>query len=337
MNKITLALLLLPLYVCSQESDQTFTKELNSIAFGSCSHQDKTDHQLWDEVHQTSSDLWIWMGDNIYGDTTSMKVMREKYDLQKSHPGYQKLMKETQILGIWDDHDYGVNDGGKEYPAKDGSKVELFRFLEVADDHPARNRQGAYQSYTFAGTKNIKIILLDTRYFRDPLKKDEKNWNTPDPNGEILGSEQWSWFERQLQDQSADLILVISSIQVIPVEQRFEKWANFTAERNRLLELIETVGTPLVLLSGDRHISEVSRLDLTGSNYPLYEFTSSSLTNPWGEPRNEPNQYREKTIVFDPNFATMNFDVTPDQLKLDVQYIGQDHKKLQSHTVTFSR
>ncbi|MEM0941747.1 MAG: hypothetical protein AAF600_19285 [Bacteroidota bacterium] len=71
------------------------------------------------------------------------------YQKQKSHPGYQLLLKNTEVIGIWDDHDFGVNDGGKEYPKKDERKNELFRFLNVAKDHPARNRKGAYQSYTY--------------------------------------------------------------------------------------------------------------------------------------------------------------------------------------------
>ena len=104
-----------------------------------------------------------------------MNQRRKDYDLQKSHPDYQQLLKQTEVIGIWDDHDFGLNDGGREYPMKDESKEELFRFLDVPDDHPARERKGAYQSYTYTSSLGtLKIILLDARYFRDSLK-----WNNP--------------------------------------------------------------------------------------------------------------------------------------------------------------
>jgi len=338
MNKLTFLLFLSPTLLLAQQSDETIDTNLNTIAFGSCSRQMDADKQLWADINAAQPDLWIWLGDNIYADTEDMEVMRQKYDQQKSHPGYQALLNSTEVIGIWDDHDYGVNDGGKEYPMKDESKAELFRFLEVSPDHPAHERIGAYQSYTFKGDLTVKFILLDTRYFRDPLKKDDKNWNVPDQTGKVLGEVQWKWFGQQLQDKEADVLIIGSSIQAIPEEHRYEKWGNFPTERDRLFQLIEAnVRVPTVLISGDRHISEVSRIELDGYSHPLYELTSSSLTNPWGEPRDEPNIYREKAIVFDPNFALLSFDQTKKQLKMKVTYLGKGGKKLQSHTLAYDR
>jgi len=333
MKEYLIILTLFPILVFSQKADEIRSKTLTQITFGSCSKQDKIDDQLWDEVNSLESDLWIWLGDNIYGDTVDMAVMREKYDLQKSHSGYQKLIAKTEVLGIWDDHDFGVNDGGKEYPKGDESKVEMFRFLDVAKDHPARMRQGAYQSYLYQGVKNVKIILLDARYFRDPLKKDEKNWNVPNPEGEVLGDAQWSWLEKQLKDKDADFFIVGSGIQVIPEEHRFEKWANFPAERDRLLNLASTVEQPLIFISGDRHMSEASIIE--HNNKRLYEFTSSSLTNPWRSPSEEPNRYREKDIVYQTNFAGMDVSWSDKTLKLEINYFGKDNEVYQTHLVTF--
>lgn len=170
----------------------------------------KLKKQLWKEVTKTNPDLWIWLGDNIYADTEDMNVMRDKYDLQKSHPDYQSLIKNTDVIGIWDDHDYGGNDFGKEYPMKDESKEEMFRFLDVSSEHPSINRKGAYQSYTYhAGSNRLKIILLDARYFRDSLNIDENDWNIPNKTGDILGADQWAWFEKQLQEESVDLSLLV--------------------------------------------------------------------------------------------------------------------------------
>lgn len=336
MKKLILFLALAPVFVFGQNADLEISKNISTIAFGSCSYQTETEKQLWSEVNATNPDLWIWLGDNIYGDTEDMKVMRKKYDLQKSHIGYQRLIAKTDVIGIWDDHDFGVNDGGKEYLKKDESKAEMFRFLDVAHNHPAYERKGAYQSYAFnSGKSRVKIILLDARYFRDSLNKDEKNWNIPNETGEILGEDQWKWFEEQLSDSSVDLFIVGSGIQVIPEEHRFEKWANFPKELNRLYEVIKTTEKPVILLSGDRHISEVSKIELDTYPYPLYEFTSSSLTSPWGEPRKEPNKYREKEIIFETNFALLEIDTESQSLNLDISFIGKDDKVLQTHSISY--
>ena len=334
MKKSFLIVFVFPLLAMSQEADQQLNRPVSKIAFGSCSHQTKVDQQLWKEVNATQADLWIWLGDNIYGDSEDMEVMRTKYESQKSHPDYQQLLQNTAVLGIWDDHDYGVNDGGKEYPMKDESKEELFRFLDVSPDHPARDRKGAYQSYAFStGRNTVKLILLDTRYFRDLLAKDEKNWNIPNETGEILGDQQWKWFEDQLNDPSIDFFLIASGIQVIPTAHRFEKWANFPQELDRFYNVISKLNKPALILSGDRHISEVSKTQVENYPFPLYELTSSSLTNPWGEPRDEPNPFREKSIVYDVNFALLELDLQEEASAIRLSYIGTDNTILQTHDI----
>lgn len=333
MKKCLILIALFPSLSLAQNADEVRNKALNQITFGSCSKQDKTEGQLWDEVNRLDSDLWIWLGDNIYGDTEDMTVMREKYDIQKSHMGYQELLSNTEVLGIWDDHDFGVNDGGKEYPKGDESKEEMFRFLDVAMDHPARVRKGAYQSYLYKGIRSTKIILLDTRYFRDSLWKDEKNWNVPNPEGEVLGEEQWTWLQTQLQDDEADFFIIGSGIQVLPEEHRFEKWANFPTERERLLDLVSTVEQLFIFLSGDRHMSEVSTTEHYGKK--IYEFTSSSLTDPWGVPNEESNMYREKDIVYKTNFASLDLLWKKHKLFLKLTYYGEDGQVFQKHKVSF--
>src|SRR5687768_6847248 len=91
-------------------------KELK-IAFGSCNRQDLP-QPLWEVIAGDQPDLWIWLGDNIYGDSNDMGVIKAKYDKQLQHPGYQKFTAQVPVIGTWDDHDYGRNDAGKSYPYK---------------------------------------------------------------------------------------------------------------------------------------------------------------------------------------------------------------------------
>lgn len=339
MKRITYLLLLFPLVLIAQQADVTINKEIMRVAFGSCSKQDQPSDQMWDEVQTQRPDLWVWLGDNIYGDTEDMAVMKEKYDLQKSHAGYQKLLLKTEVIGIWDDHDYGANDAGKEYPKKAESKERLFDFLDVDKNNPARKRQGAYQSYTYKSSSgNVKVILLDVRYFRDSL-----NWNNPNtaekesvinPTGDILGQQQWKWLGSQLSEEGIDLFLIASGIQVLPETHRWEKWANFPQARERLLNVIKTVKTPLILLSGDRHLSEVSKHKLDGYSYPLYEFTSSSLNAP-STPEPEENKYRIGEQMHQQNFASMMIVWIANKPMIQLKYFGKDNKQLADYSIRF--
>jgi hypothetical protein len=90
---------------------------ITRIAFGSCNREWRP-QPLWDPILATQPDLWIWLGDNIYADTQGMEAMRQKYAIQLANAGYQRLRAGVPIIGTWDDHDYGANNSGKEYPHK---------------------------------------------------------------------------------------------------------------------------------------------------------------------------------------------------------------------------
>ncbi|MEC9188061.1 MAG: alkaline phosphatase family protein, partial [Planctomycetota bacterium] len=100
------------------------------IAFGSCGHQSKPMPILRQAVEK-NPDLFIYLGDNIYGDTKDMKVLAAKYELLNRRPEFQTLRSRVPILSIWDDHDYGWNDAGKEYEFKEESKAIFMDFWRV--------------------------------------------------------------------------------------------------------------------------------------------------------------------------------------------------------------
>jgi len=303
----TVVCLVLVNIVAAKESDsaESVTERLDNsivIAFGSCNDQ-KRPQLLWQRINAVKPDVWLWLGDNVYADTENMDKMAADYSKQKSHPLYQKLIKSALILGTWDDHDYGRNDAGKEYPQKAHSQQLFLDFLGVDKGSPRRKRQGVYHSQTFekAGLR-VKFILLDTRYFRDQPKK-KKSGYSPNMSGTILGEAQWRWLEKELSESKADVNILASSIQVVADEHRWEKWANFPMERERLLLMLaglETLG-PTIVVSGDRHIGEISTIRLPEKT--IHEVTSSSLTHGWGFRRSASNRYRLGKIVYEQNFG----------------------------------
>ncbi|HAS43647.1 MAG TPA: alkaline phosphatase [Microscillaceae bacterium] len=334
MKKFILGLFLVVNWV--QQDIFAQTKPAFTIAFGSCNRQDLP-QPLWKEIIKNKPNVWIWLGDNIYGDTEDMQLMKAKYDQVLANPDYWALTQVTKVMGIWDDHDYGVNDGGVEFPQKEASQQLMFDFLQYPKNTPLRQQKGAYHSQTFTqGGKTIKIILLDARYFRDPIKR-VKGVYLPNKKGTILGKAQWKWLKKELTNSTADVHIIGSGIQILPKDHRFEKWANFPKERNKLLKLIaKSKAKNVLLVSGDRHIAEVSKYENSSLNYPLYEMTASGLTHTWSSKWEEPNQYRVEELIIALNFGLFEF-YWGEKPSVTIKVKGLENKTLLEHKIDLQK
>ncbi|UJP65097.1 alkaline phosphatase D family protein [Mongoliitalea daihaiensis] len=289
------AIMLCSLIVSSSVLAQQYT--ITKIAFGSCNKHDLP-QPLWKPITQDNPEVFMWLGDIIYGDTHDMALLKQKYMAQNAIPAYQTLKEKSQIIGVWDDHDYGINDGGKFYSKKEESLQLLLDFLDEKANSPRRKQQGAYASYEYGiGAQKVKVILLDARFNRDTLYTEDKVYQ-PNLTGSILGEEQWAWLEQELRNSTAQVNLIASGIQYIPTEHPYEKWSNFPNERKKLFDLIakSNVKNP-ILISGDRHIAEISKWQ--DENFPngIYEVTSSGLTHVWRSYREEYNPYRVGNLI----------------------------------------
>lgn len=303
------ALTIAPLFATPSRADETSEQILSRIAFGSCANQDRP-VPIWETITGTKPDLMILLGDNIYADTYELEVMRAKYKKLGENPGFRKFREQVPIMATWDDHDYGWNDAGVEYPLKDKSQIELLNFFEVPEDSYRRERKGVYYSKLFgAEGKRVQVIMLDTRYFRSPLKKSGRVYvPNEDPKATMLGEAQWKWLGEQLR-KPAEVRLIGSSIQMVPEDHIYEKWTNIPAERAKFFELIrETEAEGVIVLSGDRHLAELSMMD-AGIGYPLYDMTSSGLNQASLRWRPlEVNRHRVATMGFGNNFGLIEID-----------------------------
>jgi alkaline phosphatase D len=257
------------------------------IAFGSCMHQSLPKPVL-DLATASAPDLFVFLGDNIYGDTDDMAVLAAKYAEQAASPELQRLRSATPTIATWDDHDYGRDDAGAEYPYKAESKALFLDFWDEPADSLRRRRDGIYTSYLFeeeGGT--VQLILLDTRWFRDALDPNDgsgKNDYQPtnDTTRTLLGVEQWAWLEMELA-RPADVRIIATSIQLAHEYNGWESWTNMPHERQRMVDLVRASGAEVTLfISGDAHWAELSRFEGDGG-YPLYDLTSSGITEDWPE------------------------------------------------------
>jgi alkaline phosphatase D len=312
--------------------DQIFefdSKETLTLAFGSCNRQN-LEQPLWQPIMNHNPDLFMFLGDNIYGDTDDMQVLKEKYALQKNQVDYKNLRNQMPVIGVWDDHDYGKNDLGKEYPYKKESQQLFLDFFDVSEEDSRREREGTYSSHDLKWKSHtIRVILLDARYHRDDLDRIDRVYQKNE-GGTILGEKQWSWLENQLSDDSISFYIIASGIQFIPKDHDYEKWANFPQERQRLFDLItEKQPKGALLLSGDRHIAEISSMQAEGLDYPLIDVTSSGLTHVWDNAPQEPNQYRIGKLINKLNYGLVKIEETDNGLRVISEIRGENQELFQ--------
>jgi alkaline phosphatase D len=295
-----------------------------TIAFGSCNDQ-KRENTLWKEVVKHQPSVWIWGGDNTYSDTDNMDTLKKHYQIVAENGDYQTLRKNTKILGTWDDHDYGLNDGGSEFGAKKESQQAFLDFMSVSKSDKRRKQEGVYYAETIKTNKgSVRVISLDTRYFRTKLTKNPQVKKRFLPNtygeGTMLGEAQWAWLAEELTTSKADFNVIMSSVQLLSGEHGFETWGNMPHEVDKFKKLVQTSKAKGVLvLSGDRHISEFSKTAIEGVNYPLIDFTSSGLTHAYTGFSAETNKYRVGEVVPKISYGLLLFDFNNKAITMQIR------------------
>jgi len=297
------------------------TEVLTRIAFGSCLDQERP-QPIWSAVEAYQPQLLLLLGDNVYANAEDEATLREAYAALGRSEGFRRIRATTPVLATWDDHDYGRDDAGREYPLRDVSQRIMLDFFDEPADSPRRQRPGVYRADTFGPAgQRVQVLLLDTRYFRSELPHAAvrgRYQRSEDPGDTILGDAQWAWLEQQLREP-ADLRVLISSVQLVADGHDFERWGVFPHERQRLLSTIAAAeARGVIVLSGDRHHAELSVLDDGPVGYPLHDLTSSSLNRPSAHPH-EVNEHRRGSMVAQANFGTIDIDWEAGMLVLGIR------------------
>lgn len=298
---------------------------LRTVVFGSCLDQTRP-HPILDDVVAVRPDLVVMLGDNIYADAGNETDLERAYAGLADSPAFQRMSAAAPILAAWDDHDYGRNDAGKEFELKEASKRIMLDFFGEPSGSKRRQRPGNYDAVVVGPQgQRVQLLLLDTRWFRDPLRVggSSRRYIPHDEVGlTVLGEAQWTWLEAQLR-LPADLRFLVTGIQLEVDEHPFESWGLFPAERRRMFDLIaSTRAGGVVVVSGDRHRGELSCAFDAAIGYPLLELTASSLNRP--NHNLEDNRFRwpGSSLVGDENFGVASIDWSARTLALALHGTG---------------
>ncbi len=318
-----------------REDPPAFKVALGSCAFINDSTYDRPgkayggDYRIFESIVTKKPDVMVWLGDNVYfrePDWNTFSGMAYRYTHGRSIPEMQELLAACNHLAIWDDHDFGPNDSDGSFWNKE-TALEVFKLFWANPSYGFSNMPGVT---SLAEWNDVDIFLLDNRYNRSPNKRKTGK-------RQILGDEQLEWLISALTFSDAPFKLVCIGGQVLNPVARYENYANYHEERARLLgEIEQNKISGVVFVSGDRHHSDISKMDRSGT-YPLHELTVSPLTSGTYGISNEPNYFRlEGSSVGQRNFAVLSFSGPKEERVMDIHIYAADGTELVTHSIKAS-
>ena len=78
---------------------------IKKIIIGSCLTQE-SDQPIWNAILNEKSDIFIFAGDNVYGDDRNkegINKLKKAYLQQKKIIPFKSLKETNEIIAIWDD------------------------------------------------------------------------------------------------------------------------------------------------------------------------------------------------------------------------------------------
>ena len=277
------------------------------FAFGSCAYINEaaydrpgkpygdTTYKIFKSIYEKKPDFMLWTGDNVYlreADLTSRTGIFYRYTHTRSTPEMQPLFGSVHNYAIWDDHDYGPNDGDRSFWNKKITE-ETFNLFWCNPNTNLTGKGGVTCTFYW---NDVQFFLLDDRYFRTP-KRNTILKRT------LLGEEQLEWLIDGLTSSLATFKIIVIGGQVLNPGSLHDSYAEYGEEKEWIIKSIKAAKIPgIIFISGDRHFTELSALE-DKDFYTLYDVTVSPLTSEVHN-RSETNSIQvPNTLFMDRNFA----------------------------------
>ena len=333
-----------------------------TVGFGSCAYINESggydrlggkpygaDYRIFESVYEVDPDLFIWLGDNIYyrePDWTSRTGMIHRWTHDRSIPELRGMLATIPQYAIWDDHDYGPNDAGRDFWLKE-TATEIFTLF---NGNQTAGLPGIPGIFTYFAWADVHFYLLDNRTHRTTPGLN------PAPYGyqpQQLGKAQIDWMIELMKynrNQSSSSypstfhVVAVGSQVLSPYSkdglQRYPEEWRYLFDR-LVAEEIHNV----IFITGDVHFSEVSRHVHTGDGRPgvaeisgqtgadlvFWDVISSPMSaSPWPGSQPEGNPYRvdifpgEADRYGQRNFATLSFEGPLTERRAVIRYYDSD-------------
>src|SRR6056297_1440733 len=267
---------------------------------------------LFKSLSNTKADFMLWLGDNIYlrtPDFDSKTGIYHRYTDFKSQNYLQGFWSKLHHYAIWDDHDFGPKNSDKSYIYKDLARQAFMDFW--ANPTYGQNEKGIQTAFRWS---DCYFILLDNRFFRDPN-------GMPGDKVSILGSNQLEWLKHQLIGARGSFIFVAIGGQLLNPSKNYENHANYSRERDEIISFIHDNDIKnVIFLTGDRHRTELSKLEKLGSP-TIYDLTCSPLSSrAYAEKPPENNFLRVNgTQVSQQNYGRLSVSGESDQREIQIE------------------
>ncbi|MGA0110000.1 MAG: alkaline phosphatase D family protein [Schleiferiaceae bacterium] len=256
------------------------------FSMGSCAElRDAPSEEIFTSIRAKKPDFFFWLGDNTYytpdewNDTTRMA---QAWTRRHASAPLAELMASVPQRAIWDDHDFGPNDGDSTYALRAAS-ARLF--AKVWNDTPFDYAQWGDLRWS-ERRGDVLFVGLDDRSHRGPV------------GTQVLGKGQLEWLSGILAEHSdARIAFVAVGSQVLNLAASFENLIRYPKEREDLLDRCVAAQPTVVFLTGDRHHGEIEEFEHRGER--LIEICSSPLTSKVFAPRS-PETEVNTTLVGKP-------------------------------------
>lgn len=299
------------------------------------------DSSIFVTMAKEDADFALWLGDNWYtreADYFSKWGLHYRASRDRSLSVLQPFLKKMPQYAIWDDHDYGPNDSGKNFILKETSRDVFMKYW--SNPSYGMNEQGIYTKVTW---NDIDLFMLDSRWFRDPDAAADSVSGMPNPDKRMFGKEQMEWLKDNLLQSNANRAvsfrIIATGSQVLNSFSPFDCLRHFPVEFNELISFIQANNIKGVLfLTGDRHHSEIIKLERAGA-YPLYDITVSPLTSGVAKTggREASNPTRIIKEIDQQNYGRFVFSGTGDDRTLTIEFIDVKGDRIDSWSVKKSQ
>lgn len=290
---------------------------------------------IFDTIAEQRPAFMLWLGDNVYtreADWLSPDGLRYRNAFNRQTPSLQRLLNSTHHYAIWDDHDYGPDNSDRTFRWRQES-LDIFRDYWANPPMGTLETPGAFSRFEWG---DVDFFLLDNRFYRSP-----NLWDGP--GKEMLGAAQLRWLQEALVSSKATFKIVAVGSQVVN-DMLYdtswqEMWQLFAEEKQSFLDfLVEQRVEGVLFLTGDRHHSELLKLERPGS-YPLYDYTSSPLTAGTANAKEEadnPLRVPGTFVQHRHNFGMITVSGPADDRRLLLRAMASDGTEFWHHEISRS-